>query len=329
MRTLSAVLLLLLAAGPLSAQTLSQPPLVVGQLVELRVESAPPGALSVFLFSPTGLGPGTCLPAPLSLCLDLLDPWYILAALPVDGGGVGRLPLLLPANLPLIPIFTQAVVAGGSFAKTNAIAAAILPITALSDPFDGTALGPAWRNLRPQAITVAISGGQLHLQLAQPACWFNDAEGGFVYQEITGDFTATVTVHARSAAHPAQPPAVDFSLGGLLARDPASAPGRRNWVHGVLGRGNGGVAVEDKTTVNSQSTYMLAPIPQPDGQLRLQRRGAVLSVFWRPIGSMTWQLLRTFSPPDRGPTLQVGPSLYTCSGVFDLRVSFDEFVVEP
>jgi hypothetical protein len=211
------------------------------------------------------------------------------------------------------------------------------PPSVFLDPFDGTQLDPSWSVLNPGLGSVQVAGGELRITPTQSglgSIWFEDAEGVLVRRSVAGNFTATTRVHARSLANPAQPPAVPYKLGGLLARDPGSSSGARDSVHVALGSGVlteppfAPVCAEEKTTLASSSAFTLHPISSPDGELRLQRRGTSFELSYRPIGG-PWVVLATHVRADLPATLDVGLMAYSASSPADLVVSFERFLLAP
>jgi len=200
----------------------------------------------------------------------------------------------------------------------------------LNDDFEGGSLDPSWTVLNPSVATVSVSSGQLHLQINTASNWFNSTESVLVYKLVSGDFDVHATVHAAKTSNGAQQPSPQFRLGGLLARHPSSSPAMSNFVHVALGAGSFAVPVasEDKTTVDSSSTYTFHPIAMTEGELRLTRTGDDFSMYYRPIGDMTWQLLGTHTRADLPATLQVGLMAYDPNGSPDLTANFDEIVFD-
>jgi len=199
-----------------------------------------------------------------------------------------------------------------------------------SDSFGGVALDPSWTVLNPSVATVSVSGGQLHLQINTLTNWFNAIESVLVYKQVTGDFDAHTTLHATKTSNLTAEPDPEYRLGGLLARDPASSPADSNFVHVALGASSNviGPAAEDKSTIDSSSTYFFYDIPETQGELRLTRVGSLFSMYYRPIGDMTWQLLNSHVRNDLPATLQVGMMAYDFNGSPDFTMHFDEVVFE-
>lgn len=82
------------------------------------------------------------------------------------------------------------------------------------------------------------------------------------------------------------------------------------------------IAVEDKTTRSSVSNLLLHPIAQPSGEIRIERRGATISLWYRANATATWTLLRSHARPDLPATVQVGPQISAWQNPPNLRVRF-------
>lgn len=325
--TLAATLAMFLGVTA-HAQTLSQSDLVQGQPATIRVDGAAPGDTVAFLLGYSGLGTGPCFPS-VGVCLDLLEPFSVLALLPANAQGSATISGVVPANTPLIPVFTQAaVLTASAVLKTNAIAAAFLPLDHLGDDFSGGVLDGAWQILHPEILAQSVGQGSLRLQPlvgGDAVTWFNDAEGPLVYKNVTGDFTVTASVRAYDPANPTAPPPISYRLGGLMVRDPTSVPGNRNFAHVAVGGGTAQVPVcaEDKTTTASNSDFQLYPIASSQGELRITRAGSTISLYFRPDASAPWQLLRAHPHPEFPATLQVGMMVYSNSVAPSIAIEFD------
>jgi hypothetical protein len=200
-----------------------------------------------------------------------------------------------------------------------------------TDSFGGRSLHRSWSTLQPNLVRSTVRRGALSLELTGPALWFNDSMGVLVFKPVTGNFTATATVHTTSASSARQPPAPAIRLGGLMARDPASdSAGAQSYVHIVAGNGPSGVlAIEHKTTQNSASVYEAPEWPSGAAQLRICRVGSTFNLYKRPVGSKRWQLAAAYDRPDLPATLQVGADIYSPNSPPDLRVSWDEIAFQP
>lgn len=201
------------------------------------------------------------------------------------------------------------------------------------DSFEGTSLPAGWTVLSPGGMNVAVAGGALQLTPTSggaPNLWYNADEGALVYKPLTGNFTVTTTVHARATNNSANPPPAPYRLGGLLALDPASSVGQRNWVHVAVGAGDAGtpVAVEDKTTVSGSSNFLFYSMPSANAELRITRSGSVFSLYYRQVGAMSWTLARQHTHAEMPATVWVGLMAYSASAPPNLQVTFDEITCQ-
>jgi hypothetical protein len=88
-------------------------PLVSGTTVDFTVTGANPGEPVVFAYGFTGTGSGPCFPVLGGLCVDLLEPLFILGVDFTDASGTAVLTLSLPSGLPPVTLFFQAVIPRG------------------------------------------------------------------------------------------------------------------------------------------------------------------------------------------------------------------------
>ena len=204
-----------------------------------------------------------------------------------------------------------------------------LPADTFSDDFEGTGLDASWSILHPEMATVSVNGGRLLLQVDVTGNWYQTQESVLVHKLITGDFDVRSTVRVARTSNPAQPPAAEYRLGGILARDPASTPGNSNFVHVAVGAGSFAVpmAAEWKSTDDSSSAYDFTPLAQTEAELRLTRTGNVFAMYYRVIGAMTWELLHSQMRSDLPATMQVGLMAYDPNGVVNITASFDEITL--
>jgi hypothetical protein len=108
------------AGGP----TLTATPIVRGQVSLFTVSNANPGEAVIFVLSVNGVGAGPCFMGG-ALCLDILDPLINLGNAVVGGTGLADLPFLVPAGVPTIPVWLQAVTIGGTATTTNVVSQTI------------------------------------------------------------------------------------------------------------------------------------------------------------------------------------------------------------
>lgn len=88
-------------------------PLWTGNQADFVVEGALPGELVVFLFNVAGVGSGSCYPSWGGLCLDLVEPVGVLMFATADAQGRASWVFDVPAGLPKINLFHQAVLKRG------------------------------------------------------------------------------------------------------------------------------------------------------------------------------------------------------------------------
>lgn len=328
-RLLLAVTVLALAAAA-AAQSHTRDPLVLGQPTAFRLDGLPQGAFAAFLLSFAGAGNGPCLGPPANLCLGVLDPLLVGPLVLPDPTGRAAMELVVPASLAPAPLHSQGLwlVPAGVVAASNAVSGPIETLAAFDDGFDGPGLGPQWRIHNPHLLQWSVAGGELHVQPTAGgpnATWYADGEGPLVYRLVTGDFAVWAAVRSYRLSNPALPPPANFDMAGLSVRDPRSDQGPHDWLHVAVGGGVPAtpVVVEDKSTDDSVSNLLLHPIAAPRGQVRIERRGATVSLSYRPDATAAWQLLRAHHRPDLGATLQVGMNVFSWSPSVDIGGSFD------
>ena len=258
-----------------------------------------------------------------------------------DSRGFRTLSILIPAESPPQETVLSTPLAGIAFPASSPILGP--PLTQPSrgteatafaiDTFSGTSLSPPWQILNPAAADVTVSGGELHLRpllTGSSATWFDDGEGVFVYRTVQGNFTARTHARATAVSNPNLPPAAQYRLGGILLRNPNSAAGDRNSLHLALGAGDNAtpVAIEDKTTTNSNSTFFFHGVDELHCQLRIRRTGSIFTLEYRASTGAPWLLARTMNRPDLPQALQIGLMAYSFEPGADLRVSFSDFILE-
>ncbi|HMV69136.1 MAG TPA: hypothetical protein PKA64_19980 [Myxococcota bacterium] len=127
----------------------TQDPLVPGQPVTFRVSGIAPGDRVYFTRSITGTGQGPCFPQLGNVCLGITSA-SLIGSDAADNTGTAELQVTLPANLPSIFVYTQAII--DSFAgviTTNIITAPILR-GALDDDGDGFCEGARCHSAQAQ-----------------------------------------------------------------------------------------------------------------------------------------------------------------------------------
>ncbi|MCA8969216.1 MAG: hypothetical protein KDC95_05510 [Planctomycetes bacterium] len=331
--TLLSAAALLVAATTASAQIHTRTQLVRGNVAHFALDAASPNAVVLFGFTASGLGSGTCFPSPISLCLDVREPVFYFPPLVADASGSVVAPFVVPVSVPLIPLASQAITIDlrttpFAFAKSNAIESSIVTLAAKGDEFNGTTLDPSWRIHNPHLVSASVSGGELHMRPTQsgpPVTWYADGEGPMLYKLVSGDFDLSVRVRSYDPAQPTLPPPISYRMGGITIRDPGSQPGRRNWLHIAVGGGTSQVpiTVEDKTTVDSNSTLRLTPLQAARADIRAVRHGAFVDFYVREPNATAWRLLRSNHRPDLPATLQVGLNVFSWTSPNSVQASFD------
>ena len=92
---------------------LAVPDLAGGTLADLTVTNAEDGELVFFALGLGGLGAGPCFGALGGLCLDLVEPVFLLGQAQADSGGTAVLSVFVPPDPPPLEVAFQAVIARG------------------------------------------------------------------------------------------------------------------------------------------------------------------------------------------------------------------------
>jgi hypothetical protein len=185
-----------------------------------------------------------------------------------------------------------------------------VPSDELSDEFDDPARLSQWTIRHedegtPNTIEeLAVAGGRL---LIRPLAggWYGDYVGAMLYKPVSGDFIVETHVQTVSRADGSSPPSLPFNSGGLIVRDPASAPGNQNWLTNNVGFQSASVATEGKTTVGSHSELFLRNGTQ-SGILRICRFGSTFVLARRLEGEDAFIETHRFDRPDLPDQVQVG-----------------------
>jgi hypothetical protein len=203
------------------------------------------------------------------------------------------------------------------------------PISPMSDEFNGGSLDSSWNRTRETLLDISVSGGELHLVPNAYSVWYHEEAGAALWKPISGSFKATTSVKARKQSDPSQPVGREFQFGGLLAYNPAS-DSNHNYVFVVVGdRGEYGLQVETKSTINSRSEVNAFNWPSGDAELRLCRVGSKFVLYMRNIGATSWTEAFSYDRTDLPSSLNVGPFAYAYTSDPDLRASFARVSIEP
>lgn len=178
-------------------------------------------------------------------------------------------------------------------------------------------LSPAEHQVR-----IAIESGKLVI-LPKTGVWYMDQQGASATKPVTGDFLVTGIVTAKSRDDVNSPPRQQFNSGGLIVLDPASAPGKRNYVLVNIGRQQNELGSGICETLNSQSRFKLDS-GAATGSLRLGRIGKSLYAYRKLTGENEWRQLGEFQWPDPPQTLDVGVMANGMGNAPDALIEFDE-----
>lgn len=177
----------------------------------------------------------------------------------------------------------------------------------LSDEFNGPALS-GWSTTLGDDFgdgndhAVSVEDGSLTL-VPKRSWWVDDKQALYVSKTVAGDFVATMRVHVSGVN--AEEPDANWTLSGILVRNPRSTHANENWIAFRTGAVSGSRVYERKTTVRSHSVLVLSASPGGWVDLRVARVGSWFFLLKRsPAGAWTqhWR----YSRPDLPRTLQVG-----------------------
>lgn len=114
-----------------------------------------------------------------------------------------------------------------------------------------------------RALSIEIQNGSLVVEpeIFSMNAWFQDQYGPLVYQNVSGNFAAVISLSVTQSSDPNQPADLGFNAGGFVIRDASGTHnGDENWImYNMGGQGQNGVtyAREMKKTVNSTSNLYL------------------------------------------------------------------------
>lgn len=201
---------------------------------------------------------------------------------------------------------TRALVAVLAFAVLAAGAAAA-GLPSLSDEFSSPGLA-GWSTMRGDDFgdgtnhEIGVEGGTLKI-VPMRSWWVDDKEAAYVWKEVTGDFVATMHVQVTGTA--TDDPEANWSLSGILVRDPRSTHANENWLAFRTGFVNGSRVYERKTTLHSHSILVLGSSPSGWVDLRVARVGSRFFFLKRNTAGR-WIEHWSYNRPDLAKTLQVG-----------------------
>ncbi|MCK2213921.1 hypothetical protein MF672_008980 [Actinomadura sp. ATCC 31491] len=147
--------------------------------------------------------------------------------------------------------------------------------------------------------------GSLYLE-PKTSAWFDGFRGPFLYQDLAGDIVmhARVKVEGKNGGRPKR----QFSLGGLMARQPGSYASP-NWVSITTGAAGKSGQIEVKWTENGSSKPKEIPVKAGWVDLVLARAGRVFAALYREQGGQ-WKVGQRW-PSNLPDALQWGVTAYT------------------
>jgi hypothetical protein len=220
---------------------------------------------------------------------------------------------LVKTHLILLPLFA------GSLALAQ-------PINHLSDEFDSSSTLGNWQRVH---LVEGWNADQLETydidqttpgwmtMIPYTSVWYQDWRGVLAFKEVTGDFVATTRVRPRNRADNG-PPGSQFSLSGILARQPRNitpatwTPGGENYVFLSMGAANdpGVYQFEVKTTEDSNSVLVWQDANDDEAIIQVARIGPHFLMLRRtPSGE--WTVHNRYRRDAMPQTLQVGMTCYT------------------
>lgn len=207
------------------------------------------------------------------------------------------------------------------------------PLAIMDDAFAGTELDAKWSVFDDAIADYSVSGDELHATHIDglgvgEALWYSGFDGFLIYQEVTGDFLASVDARITNDAG-AAPTMTGYRIAGLQAHDP-DRTSVRNYVHAGVGVIDAApLQAEWKTTVDNESDSGVVATgafdsidwPSGAGRLFIQRVGDIFTV-----GIDATELL-TVTRADLPATLQLGLTLYSNQPTPDAVGHFSNFTV--
>jgi len=192
-------------------------------------------------------------------------------------------------------------------ASATFAAAALAATPSLGDEFTDPSLS-GWQATTGEitdggTTTWAVENGQLVVHVAQSS-WVNARHAFYLSKTVDGNFD--VSTRVLTTGEHDRLPTGDWSLAGLLVRDPSAAETpNEQWVGWTVGRVRRRNVLERKTTQNGVSQLVLLPASALRVDLRIVRRGSSFTLYRRYAGQK-WLKVYRYVRPDLGSTLQVG-----------------------
>lgn len=188
----------------------------------------------------------------------------------------------------------------------------------------------AWDYFNPGIYSIKQNTPSLlQLDLEQNGLWYQNAQGGLLYQTITGNFSLTATVNAVQKTDNQKPVACDICLGGIMVRNPVSSNGE-NYIHLVTGNTPNGLGYEYKSTVNGVSDFTAVSDGSAKHQLRIQRTGNSFILSQKKVSDTEWTTIQTLIRNDLPASIMVGLNIYTAQTgpVANLSIIYEDILLQ-
>ncbi|MBH5318810.1 hypothetical protein I6N90_13465 [Paenibacillus sp. GSMTC-2017] len=156
--------------------------------------------------------------------------------------------------------------------------------------------------------------GSLYI-LPTAGTWYSINTGHLSYKKIKGDFSITLRVKVLGKS--SSIPSGAYDLAGLMARTPSQIEGEivpangENWEYITTGGEGNKRIVDYKTTVNSQSSYLIKEVASEWIILRMVRVGSTFVKLYKEDDQGEWQLASTMERDHLPEELQVGINFLT------------------
>jgi len=155
--------------------------------------------------------------------------------------------------------------------------------------------------------------------------WYGEYRGAYLYKYIVGDFVLTTEVRT-TGRDGVSLPGSDYSLGGIMIREPLDDPqmqtsNAQNYIFMSIGQAEGpGFDFEIKNTCNSNSCLNIVPIGDTSiAKIRMARIGQQIVVLSKFPGQTNWTVRNRYDRTD----LQC-PGMGNCNAPFSdtLQIGF-------
>ncbi len=163
--------------------------------------------------------------------------------------------------------------------------------------------------------------------------WEDEETGGFLYKEISGDFTITSKIKLVKNSNADEMPDRGFQQAGIMIRGYDTV--KENYLLLTTGTGgNPNSKIFFKRTIDSKSKTVVDKVDTMNGWLRMQRKGKTVTAFFKEENSATWNKVGAYETGWLSDKLQLGVAVYASfsgSGPKmhpDMKAVFSEVVIE-